>query len=68
MLGHAKELEKGYTYSAEEWDTPRRRIKSIKKGKAGVIVKHDDDSTVELDNMHAVRFFEPGRDPNRAKD
>ena len=67
MLGNAKDLEKGYTYSADKWDTPRRRIKKITKGRAGVVIKHDDDTTVELDNMHAVRFFEPGRDPRRAE-
>jgi len=66
MVGNAKELEKGMTYSADDWETPRRRIKSIRKGNSGVVVKHDDGSTRELSNMHAVRFFETGRDPRRS--
>jgi hypothetical protein len=68
MLGHASELDKGCTYSADDWDTPRRRVKSIKKGRAGVVIKHDDGSTVELPNDHPVRFYEPGRDPRRGDD
>lgn len=62
MLGHAKELEKNIAYRYPEWDSPEMLIKSIKKGKAGVVIKHHDGSTRELDNMAAVRFREPGRE------
>lgn len=63
MLGNAKELEKNMVYTANAWDSSLHRIKSVKRGKSGIVVTHIDGTRVELDNMHVVRFFEPGKEP-----
>jgi len=62
LTGNAKELEKNMVYAQPEWDSPRYRIKKIKKGKEGVVITHQNDETVELGNMHAVRFFPVGEE------
>lgn len=63
MLGHARELEKNMVYAQPDWDSPKHRIKSIKKGKALIVVTNQDGQKVELDPLDAVRFWEPGREP-----
>ena len=63
MLGHARELEKNMIYAYPDWDSAMMRVKSIKKGKAGVVITHQNGKRVQLDNLAAVRFFELGKEP-----
>lgn len=63
MLGHARELEKNMVYAYPDWDSAMMRIKTIKKGKAGVVITHQNGDRLELDNSTPVRFFELGKEP-----
>jgi len=63
MLGHANELEKNMVYAHPDWDSPLRRIKSVKKGKVSVIITHQEGEKVAIQTLAAVRFYPVGQEP-----